>query len=80
MDKTIRCTVCTWRGSWTDAASVAPPRPSQLPGALESIQAAYEEKQQQEAALGGHGHPPACPVCGHHTQLVKMHTIKPAGK
>ncbi len=79
-DKTIRCTVCTWRGSWSDAASVPPPRPSQIPPALEGIQAAIEEKRQVAAQLGAHHNPPNCPVCGHHTDVVKLHTTKPAGK
>jgi hypothetical protein len=77
MDKTIRCTVCTWRGSWTDAASQAPPRPSAIPGPLQEVQAAIEEKQQTAQALG-QPHPPPCPVCGHHTVVVKLHSIRPA--
>ena len=77
MDKTIRCTVCTWRGSWQDAASMPPPRASQIPGPLESIQNALEEKQQTAAAQFGIAHPPPCPVCGHHTMLVKLHSIRP---
>ena len=77
MEKTIRCTVCTWRGPWSDAASVAPPRPSQIPQPLESIQNAIEEKQQVARQLGSAHPPPACPVCGHHTAVVKLHTTKP---
>ena len=72
MDKTIRCTICTWRGSWTDAASVRPPRPSQIPPGLEQIQHSLEEKQSFDAQLGT-PHPPPCPVCGHHTTVVKLH-------
>jgi hypothetical protein len=70
MDKTLRCTVCTWRGAWAEAASV---RVQQTPiaPALEEIQAAYEEKQQAEEQLGGH-RPPPCPVCGHHTVPVHL--------
>jgi hypothetical protein len=79
MDKTIRCTVCTWRGPWSDAASVSPPRPSQIPQPLEQIQAAIEEKNQIARALGSSHAPPPCPVCGHHTTPVKMHSVKPAG-
>lgn len=78
MDKTIRCTVCTWRGSWQDAASVPPPRPSQIPPPMEAIQQAMEEKAREVAAFGGHV-PPPCPVCGHHTQVVKINHAKPAG-
>lgn len=77
MDKTIRCTVCTWRGPWSDATSVAPPRPSQIPGPLEAIQSAIEEKQQIARQLGSTHPPPPCPVCGHHTAVVKLHTTKP---
>ena len=76
-EKTIRCTVCTWRGGWSDATSMAPPRPSQIPGPLEVVQQQLEEKQALSAALGT-AHPPPCPVCGHHTQVVKMHSARPA--
>jgi hypothetical protein len=71
MDKTLRCTVCTWRGAWAEAAAVRV-QPAALPPALEELQHAYEEKQSEEAQLGGH-HPPACPNCGHHTVPVKLH-------
>ncbi len=78
MDKTIRCTVCTWRGSWTDAASMPPPRPSQIPPPMEEIQHAMEEKAREAAAFGTPS-PPPCPVCGHHTVVVKHAHAKPAG-
>ena len=71
MDKSIRCTVCTWRGAWAEAAGVRV-QPVPLPEQLEEIQRTYEEKQQEEEQLGGH-HPPACPQCGHHTVAVKLH-------
>ncbi len=77
MDKTIRCTVCTWRGSWTDAASVAPPRPSQIPPSLETVQQAIAEKHAAAAQLGTPT-PPSCPVCGHQTTVVKLHSVRPA--
>jgi hypothetical protein len=70
MDKTLRCTVCTWRGAWAEAAAVRV-QPAALPPALEEIQRAYEEKQLEEQALGGHK-PPACPMCGHHTLHVHL--------
>jgi hypothetical protein len=70
MDKTLRCTICTWRGAWAEAAAVRL-QPAPLPPALEEIQRAYEEKQQEEEHLGGH-HPPSCPVCGNHTVHVKL--------
>jgi hypothetical protein len=70
MDKTLRCTVCTWRGAWAEAAAVRV-HPTALAPALEEIQRAYEEKQQIEEQLGGH-RPPPCPVCGHHTVVVHL--------
>jgi hypothetical protein len=71
MDKSLRCTVCTWRGTWSEAAAVRV-QPAPLPPALEEIQRAYEQKQVEEEHLGGH-HPPACPQCGHHTVTSKLH-------
>jgi hypothetical protein len=70
MDKTIRCTVCTWRGAWAEAAAVRVQR-APLPPNLEELQHAYEEKAAEEEALGGHRSPP-CPVCGNHTLHVKL--------
>jgi len=70
MDKSIRCTICTWRGAWAEAAAVRV-QPAQLPPILEEVQRAYEEKQITEEQLGGH-RPPACPQCGHHTVLVHL--------
>jgi hypothetical protein len=72
MDKSIRCSVCTWRGTWTDAGSIHPPRPSQIPGAMEEVQRALAEKQALDAQMGVPA-PPNCPVCGHHTVVVKLH-------
>ena len=71
MDKTIRCTVCTWRGIASEAAAVRV-QPQPLPPQLEELQQAYEMKQAEEEQLGGH-RPPPCPQCGHHTVHVKMH-------
>jgi hypothetical protein len=76
MDKTLRCTVCTWRGAWAEAASVRV-HPTPIAAGLEEIQRAYEEKQQIEEQLGGH-RPPPCPQCGHHTvpvHLKRSHAI-----
>jgi hypothetical protein len=70
MDKTIRCTICTWRGAWAEAAAVRV-QPAALPPQFAEIQHAYEEKQNEDEALGGHK-PPACPVCGNHTLHVHM--------
>jgi hypothetical protein len=72
MDKSIRCTICTWRGTIAEASAVRV-QPAPLPPQLEEIQRAYEEKQAEEEALGGHHRLPACPQCGHHTIAVKMH-------
>jgi hypothetical protein len=44
---------------------------------MEAVQHQLEEKQQINAALGA-ATPPPCPVCGHHTQVVKLHSIRPA--
>jgi hypothetical protein len=71
MDKGLRCTVCTWRGAWAEAAAVRV-QPVALPPALEEIQRSYEEKQAEEEQLGGH-RLPLCPQCGHHTVTVKLH-------
>jgi hypothetical protein len=77
MEKTIRCTVCTWRGGWSDATSVPPPRPSQIPPPAEQYQNQLDEKQNLQSQFGT-PRPPPCPVCGHHTQVVKLHSIRPA--
>jgi hypothetical protein len=71
MDKSYRCTVCTWRGTYSEASAVRV-QPQPLPPQLEEVQQAYEAKQNEEEQLGGHK-PPACPVCGNHTVPVKMH-------
>jgi hypothetical protein len=70
MDKTLRCTVCTWRGAWSEAAAVRV-QPAPLPPMLDELQRAYDEKQAMEQALGGH-RPPPCPQCGNHTVAVKL--------
>jgi hypothetical protein len=70
MDKTLRCTVCTWRGAWAEAAAVRV-RPAPLAPALEELQRAYEQKQIEEEHLGAHK-PPPCPQCGNHTVLVHL--------
>ena len=71
MDKTIRCTICTWRGTESEGAAVRV-QPQPLPPQLEEIQQAYEQKQQEDEQLGGH-RPPPCPQCGHHCVHVHMH-------
>ncbi len=70
MDKSLRCTVCTWRGAWAEAAAVRV-QAAPLPPALEEIQQAYEVKQLEEEHLTGH-RPPLCPVCGNHTLPVHL--------
>jgi hypothetical protein len=69
MDETIRCTICTWRGTISEAAAVRV-QAAPLPPALEEIQRAYAEKQAEEEQLGGH-RIPQCPVCGNHCLQVK---------
>jgi hypothetical protein len=70
MDKTLRCTVCTWRGAWGDAAYAQPIAPCTLPALLSDIQAAYEQKQAASVHFGMTREPP-CPRCGHHTITVR---------
>jgi hypothetical protein len=71
MEKALRCTVCTWRGTWAEASATRV-QPVPLPPQLEEIQRGYEEKQAEEEQLGGH-RPPLCPQCGHHVLAVKLH-------
>jgi hypothetical protein len=71
MEKALRCTVCTWRGTWAEASAVRV-QPVPLPPQLEEIQQAYEQKQADDEQLGGH-RPPACPVCGHHLLPTHLH-------
>jgi hypothetical protein len=71
MDKSLRCTICSWRGTWAEAAAVHV-QPAPLPPALEEIQRTYEEKQLEAQQLGGE-RIPHCPVCGHHTLPTKLH-------
>jgi len=70
MDKTLRCTICTWRGTVAEAAAVRV-QAAPLPPALEELQRAYAEKAAEEEALGGH-RLPNCPVCGNHTLHVHL--------
>jgi hypothetical protein len=70
MEKALRCTVCTWRGTWAEASAMRV-QPVPLPPQLEELQQGYEEKQAEEEALGGH-RIPTCPQCGHHTLPVKL--------
>jgi hypothetical protein len=71
MEKALRCTVCTWRGTWAEAAA-SRVQPVALPPTLQEVQHAYEEKQAEEERLGA-ARVPACPQCGHHTVAVKLH-------
>lgn len=72
MDKTLRCTICSWRGTVSEAAMTRV-QPAELPPQLDEIQRAYEEKQVEGEQLSGEPRPPRCPVCGHHTVSVKLH-------
>jgi len=77
MDKTVRCTVCTWRGAWQVAESVRPPPPQPLAPQLEQVQQGIEESQSRNASFGAR-HPPPCPLCGHHTVEVRRESIRPS--
>ena len=78
MEKTVRCTVCTWRGPWVIAESAPRIRASDIPPSLEEVQNVLEEQQAELVNVGGH-HPPPCPMCGHHTVAVKLHGYRAAG-
>jgi hypothetical protein len=78
MEKTIRCTVCTWRGPWEIAESAPRIRAASADAVTEELQSAYGEQQATYAAVGGHA-PPPCPMCGHHTLVVKLHGYRSAG-
>jgi hypothetical protein len=72
MDKTVRCTICSWRGTASEAAMTRV-QAAELPPQLAELQAAYEEKQVEGEQLSGEPRPPRCPVCGNHTVPVKLH-------
>jgi hypothetical protein len=72
MDKTVRCTICSWRGTASEAAMTRV-QAAELPPQLAELQAAYDEKQAEGEALSGDPRPPRCPVCGNHTVSVKLH-------
>ncbi len=69
MEKNLRCTVCFWRGGWTDAQFAPRVSPSEITEAMATIQEAYEEQSVAAAAVGQLP-PPPCPSCGHHTKVV----------
>ena len=50
MDKSIRCTICTWRGTIAEASAVRV-QAAPLPPQLEEIQRAYEEKQARAVSV-----------------------------
>ena len=77
MEKKLRCTVCTWRGSWLDALNAPRHAPTELPESDMRIQAAYEDRQSVSVRLGAE-HAPSCPDCGHHTALVRQRSVRPA--
>jgi len=78
MEKTIRCTVCTWRGPWEIAESAPRIRAAEVDAVTEEIQNAYEERGADSVAVGGHATPP-CPMCGRHTVSVKLHGYRSVG-
>jgi hypothetical protein len=71
MDKTVRCTICSWRGTMSEAAMTRV-QAAELPPALEELQNAYEEKQVEAEQLSGEPRPPRCPVCGNHTIRARL--------
>jgi hypothetical protein len=78
MEKSLRCTVCFWRGTWTEAQFGQRVVPTEIPQLMVEQQAAYEESQ-VAAAECGEPKPPACPGCGHHTVVTKRRqSIHPA--
>lgn len=78
MEKTIRCTVCSWRGPWEIAESAPRVRAAALSTAMDELQSAYAEQNAMSAMTGGHA-PPPCPMCGHHTVSVKLHGYRSVG-
>jgi hypothetical protein len=70
MSKLARCTICTWRGTFEEAAALPRVTPSQIPPPLEDLQTAYAERESANIAVGASERPP-CPKCGHH--LVGVH-------
>jgi len=77
MEKVLRCTVCTWRGSWSDALNAPRVTPTSLHDSDMRIQAAHEERRSENIALGAPD-VPGCPACGHHNVPVKRKSIRPA--
>ena len=64
----LRCTICTWRGLLEDALAAPRVRRSQIPRAMEPIQAAYADTHAASTRAGSPEIPP-CPSCGN--QLTK---------
>ncbi len=79
INKSVRCTVCTWRGDTSDALAAPRSRRSDLPPAMEQVQAAYEEAQSLNSAMLGMPKLPPCPECGHHlTPVQKRASVHPS--
>ncbi|HEY8073717.1 MAG TPA: hypothetical protein VIF62_06405 [Labilithrix sp.] len=66
MERTIRCTVCTWRGDAAEAELAPRARRSEIPQQVEELQDAYAAQAQSHSLVGAQPFPP-CPQCGHHT-------------
>ncbi len=66
MERTIRCTVCTWRGNAAEAELAPRARRSEIPAPMEQLQDAYADMAESRALVGA-AHFPPCPQCGHHT-------------
>jgi hypothetical protein len=78
-NKNVRCTVCTWRGSLDEAIAAPRVRRSDIPPAMEQLQAAYEEAQATNSEMLGMPKMPPCPACGHHlTGVQKRASVVPS--
>jgi hypothetical protein len=77
MDRTIRCTVCFWRGTEIGAFQAPQVTPTNIPPAEQAIQDIYEQEVRAHRMMGHPTHP-ACPACGHHTVSVERRSHRPA--
>ncbi|MDB4936278.1 MAG: hypothetical protein JWP87_3250 [Labilithrix sp.] len=75
MDKLVRCTVCTWRGTFAEAMSAPRVPRSDLPPPMLDHQDTLEVAQ-EAVTLTGAPKPPPCPSCGHH--IANAHKRRPS--
>ncbi len=77
MERTIRCTVCTWRGNAAEAELAPRARRSEIPQPMEELQDAYADAAHARSLVGAQPLPP-CPQCGHHTTRAhRRHSTRP---